>query len=132
MSAGDDAARHIAEHSLARTNSRMRESRPIRAASLGVVTGIVAANPARSLIIVAGLAEAVAGAISMGWWRLQRCRVGKHWPLITGSCLRPHAHRAKVRIRASRLPHPIVGTHTVVAGALKLCTEHGAFMGPSR
>ena len=33
---------------------------------LGVVTGMAAANPARSLIIVAGLAEAVAGAISMG------------------------------------------------------------------
>ena len=33
---------------------------------LGVVTGMAAAHPARSLIIVAGLAEAVAGAISMG------------------------------------------------------------------
>jgi VIT1/CCC1 family predicted Fe2+/Mn2+ transporter len=33
---------------------------------LGVVTGVAAAHPARSLIIVAGLAEAVAGAISMG------------------------------------------------------------------
>jgi len=33
---------------------------------LGVVTGMAAAHPARSLIIVAGLAEAFAGAISMG------------------------------------------------------------------
>jgi len=33
---------------------------------LGVVTGMAAAHPARALIIVAGLAEAVAGAISMG------------------------------------------------------------------
>ncbi len=33
---------------------------------LGVVTGMAAAHPARSLIVVAGLAEAVAGAISMG------------------------------------------------------------------
>jgi VIT1/CCC1 family predicted Fe2+/Mn2+ transporter len=33
---------------------------------LGVVTGMAAAHPARSLIIVAGLAEAVAGALSMG------------------------------------------------------------------
>ena len=33
---------------------------------LGVVTGMAAAQPARSLIVVAGLAEAVAGAISMG------------------------------------------------------------------
>src|SRR5207253_10463064 len=32
----------------------------------GVVTGMAAAHPPRSLIIVAGLAEAVAGAISMG------------------------------------------------------------------
>ncbi len=33
---------------------------------LGVVTGMAAAHPARSLIIVAGLAEAVAGAVAMG------------------------------------------------------------------
>jgi vacuolar iron transporter family protein len=33
---------------------------------LGVVTGMAAAHPARSLVIVAGLAEAVAGALSMG------------------------------------------------------------------
>lgn len=33
---------------------------------LGVVTGMAAANPGRSAIIVAGLAEAVAGCIAMG------------------------------------------------------------------
>ncbi len=33
---------------------------------LGVVTGMAAAQPARSTILVAGLAEAVAGAIAMG------------------------------------------------------------------
>ena len=33
---------------------------------LGVVTGMAAANPSRTLIVVAGLAEAVAGAVAMG------------------------------------------------------------------
>lgn len=33
---------------------------------LGVVTGVAAANPGRSTILVAGLAEAVAGCIAMG------------------------------------------------------------------
>ena len=33
---------------------------------LGVVTGMAAANPSRALIMVAGLAEAVAGAVAMG------------------------------------------------------------------
>src|SRR3954471_24668298 len=33
---------------------------------LGVVTGMAAAHPGRTLIIVAGLAEAVAGAVAMG------------------------------------------------------------------
>ena len=33
---------------------------------LGVVTGMAAANPGRSAILVAGLAEAVAGCIAMG------------------------------------------------------------------
>ena len=33
---------------------------------LGVVTGVAAANPGRSAILVAGLAEAVAGCIAMG------------------------------------------------------------------
>src|SRR5579884_1190687 len=33
---------------------------------LGVVTGMAAANPGRTAILVAGLAEAVAGSIAMG------------------------------------------------------------------
>src|SRR5579864_4728402 len=33
---------------------------------LGVVTGMAAANPGRSAILVAGIAEAVAGCIAMG------------------------------------------------------------------
>src|SRR5579864_8459753 len=33
---------------------------------LGVVTGMAAANPGRAVILVAGLAEAVAGSIAMG------------------------------------------------------------------
>ena len=33
---------------------------------LGVVTGMAAANPGQAVILVAGLAEAVAGAIAMG------------------------------------------------------------------
>jgi vacuolar iron transporter family protein len=33
---------------------------------LGVVTGIAAAHPGQTLSIVAGLAEAVAGAVAMG------------------------------------------------------------------
>lgn len=76
--AADDRAkaeRHIAEHSLGEAArigrlSRIREfvlgAQDGLLVPLGVVTGMAAANPARSLIIVAGLAEAVAGAISMG------------------------------------------------------------------
>src|SRR5512142_3557272 len=69
------AERHIAEHSLeeaARIGrlSRIREfvlgTQDGLLVPLGVVTGMAAAHPARSLIVVAGLAEAVAGAISMG------------------------------------------------------------------
>lgn len=76
---GDDtrieAERHIAEHSLGEAArigrlSRIREfvlgAQDGLLVPLGVVTGMAAAHPARSLIIVAGLAEAVAGAISMG------------------------------------------------------------------
>ena len=71
----DDAARHIREHSLGEAArigrlSRIREfvlgAQDGLLVPLGVVTGMAAAHPARSLIIVAGLAEAVAGAISMG------------------------------------------------------------------
>src|SRR5580765_7873435 len=82
---GDDAAdrtttrteaeQHIREHSLGEAAriarlSRIREfvlgAQDGLLVPLGVVTGMAAAHPARSLIIVAGLAEAVAGAISMG------------------------------------------------------------------
>ncbi len=71
----DDATRHILEHSLGEAArigrlSRIREfvlgAQDGLLVPLGVVTGMAAANPARSLIVVAGLAEAVAGAISMG------------------------------------------------------------------
>ena len=71
----DEAARHIREHSLGEAArigrlSRIREfvlgAQDGLLVPLGVVTGMAAAHPARSLIIVAGLAEAVAGAISMG------------------------------------------------------------------
>jgi VIT1/CCC1 family predicted Fe2+/Mn2+ transporter len=71
----EEAARHIREHSLGEAArigrlSRIREfvlgAQDGLLVPLGVVTGMAAAHPARSLIIVAGLAEAVAGAISMG------------------------------------------------------------------
>ena len=73
--AREDAARHIREHSLGEAArigklSRIREfvlgAQDGLLVPLGVVTGMAAAHPARSLIIVAGLAEAVAGAVSMG------------------------------------------------------------------
>lgn len=69
------AATHIEEHALGEAAriaslSRIREfvlgAQDGLLVPLGVVTGMAAAHPARSLIIVAGLAEAVAGAISMG------------------------------------------------------------------
>ena len=70
-----EAARHIQEHSLGEAArigrlSRIREfvlgTQDGLLVPLGVVTGMAAAHPARSLVVVAGLAEAVAGAISMG------------------------------------------------------------------
>src|SRR6185312_9956279 len=70
-----EAERHIAEHALGEAEriarlSRIREfvlgAQDGLLVPLGVVTGMAAAHPARSLVIVAGLAEAVAGAISMG------------------------------------------------------------------
>jgi VIT1/CCC1 family predicted Fe2+/Mn2+ transporter len=70
-----DAEQHIVEHALGeaeriRRLSRIREfvlgAQDGLLVPLGVVTGMAAAHPGRSLIIVAGLAEAVAGAISMG------------------------------------------------------------------
>ena len=71
----DEATRHIVEHSLGEAArigrlSRIREfvlgAQDGLLVPLGVVTGVAAAHPHRSLIVVAGLAEAVAGAISMG------------------------------------------------------------------
>ncbi len=70
-----EAERHIQEHALGEAArigrlSRIREfvlgTQDGLLVPLGVVTGMAAAHPARSLIVVAGLAEAVAGAISMG------------------------------------------------------------------
>ncbi|HET6172318.1 MAG TPA: VIT1/CCC1 transporter family protein [Gaiellales bacterium] len=70
-----EAERHVGEHALGEAEriarlSRVREfvlgAQDGLLVPLGVVTGMAAAHPARSLIIVAGLAEAVAGAISMG------------------------------------------------------------------
>jgi vacuolar iron transporter family protein len=70
-----EAEQHITEHALGEAErisrlSRIREfvlgAQDGLLVPLGVVTGMAAAHPARSLIIVAGLAEAVAGAISMG------------------------------------------------------------------
>jgi len=70
-----EAEEHIRDHSLAEAAriarlSRVREfvlgAQDGLLVPLGVVTGVAAAHPSRSLIIVAGLAEAVAGAVAMG------------------------------------------------------------------
>jgi vacuolar iron transporter family protein len=70
-----EAEAHIRDHSLAEAAriarlSRIREfvlgAQDGLLVPLGVVTGMAAASPSRSLIIVAGLAEAVAGAVAMG------------------------------------------------------------------
>src|SRR6185369_1723879 len=70
-----EAEQHISDHVLGEAAriarlSRIREfvlgAQDGLLVPLGVVTGMAAAHPARSLIIVAGLAEAVSGAISMG------------------------------------------------------------------
>ena len=69
------ARRHIEEHALAEAErigraSRIREfvlgAQDGLLVPLGVVTGMAAANPGRAAILVAGLAEAVAGCIAMG------------------------------------------------------------------
>jgi VIT1/CCC1 family predicted Fe2+/Mn2+ transporter len=66
---------HITEHALGEAEriarlSRVREfvlgAQDGLLVPLGVVTGMAAAHPGRTLIIVAGLAEAVAGAVAMG------------------------------------------------------------------
>jgi len=71
----EEARAHIAEHALGEAARIERLSR-IRElvlgfqdgllVPLGVVTGMAAANPGRAPILVAGLAEAVAGCIAMG------------------------------------------------------------------
>ncbi len=69
------AARHIEEHVFDEAErigraSRIREfvlgAQDGLLVPLGVVTGMAAANPGRGAILVAGLAEAVAGCIAMG------------------------------------------------------------------
>ena len=73
--AREDAREHIKEHALGEAArieklSRIREfvlgAQDGLLVPLGVVTGMAAANPGRSAILVAGLAEAVAGSIAMG------------------------------------------------------------------
>lgn len=73
--ARDDARAHIRDHALGEAArierlSRVREfvlgAQDGLLVPLGVVTGMAAANPGRSAILVAGLAEAVAGCIAMG------------------------------------------------------------------
>jgi vacuolar iron transporter family protein len=70
-----EAERHIAEHALGEAArierlSRVRELvlgfQDGLLVPLGVVTGMAAANPGRPAILVAGIAEAVAGCIAMG------------------------------------------------------------------
>jgi vacuolar iron transporter family protein len=71
----DEARRHIRDHALGEAArierlSRVREfvlgAQDGLLVPLGVVTGMAAANPGRAAILVAGLAEAVAGCIAMG------------------------------------------------------------------
>ena len=70
-----EAQEHMVEHALLE-RERIEKSSRIREfvlgaqdgllVPLGVVTGMAAAHPGRSAILVAGLAEAVAGCIAMG------------------------------------------------------------------
>jgi VIT1/CCC1 family predicted Fe2+/Mn2+ transporter len=71
----EEARAHIAEHALGEAArigrlSRVRELvlgfQDGLLVPLGVVTGMAAANPGRGPILVAGIAEAVAGCIAMG------------------------------------------------------------------
>lgn len=73
--ARSDAEAHIRDHALGEAEriqrlSRVREfvlgAQDGLLVPLGVVTGMAAANPGRSAILVAGLAEAVSGCIAMG------------------------------------------------------------------
>ena len=71
----EQARQHIRDHALKEAAriarlSRVREfvlgAQDGLLVPLGVVTGMAAANPGRSAILVAGIAEAVAGCIAMG------------------------------------------------------------------
>jgi VIT1/CCC1 family predicted Fe2+/Mn2+ transporter len=71
----EDARTHILDHATSEAAriarlSRIREfvlgAQDGLLVPLGVVTGMAAANPGKAAILVAGLAEAVAGAIAMG------------------------------------------------------------------
>lgn len=73
--ARQEAEAHIREHALEEAAriarlSRVREfvlgAQDGLLVPLGVVTGMAAANPSQTLVVVAGLAEAVAGAVAMG------------------------------------------------------------------
>ena len=70
-----EAQEHIRDHALGEADriqrlSRVREfvlgAQDGLLVPLGVVTGMAAANPGRAAILVAGIAEAVAGCIAMG------------------------------------------------------------------
>jgi vacuolar iron transporter family protein len=70
-----EAEAHIRDHALGEAAriaklSRIREfvlgAQDGLLVPLGVVTGMAAANPSRALLVVAGLAEAFAGAVAMG------------------------------------------------------------------
>jgi VIT1/CCC1 family predicted Fe2+/Mn2+ transporter len=70
-----EALAHIEDHALGEAArieklSRIREfvlgAQDGLLVPLGVVTGMAAANPGQAAILVAGLAEAVAGSIAMG------------------------------------------------------------------
>lgn len=70
-----DAARHIEEHvhgeaariaKLSRIRELILGFQDGLLVPLGVVSGMAAASPGRTVILVAGLAEAVAGSIAMG------------------------------------------------------------------
>ena len=70
-----DAESHIRDHALGEAEriaglSRIREfvlgAQDGLLVPLGVVTGMAAAHPSRTLVVVAGLAEAIAGAVAMG------------------------------------------------------------------
>src|SRR6476646_2269235 len=106
-----EATRHIQEHSLGEAArigrlSRIREfvlgAQDGLLVPLGVVTGMAAAHPARTLIIVAGLAEAFAGAISMGGGSFRATLSTREGP----ARLRSRCPEACGRLRAPRHGRP--------------------------